>query len=190
MPNVDQCRSKFWHWSKCQSIPINTDQFLSMPLNASQCLSMPDQAELIRYWSALIGNDRYCSALISIGGEKLQEIHQWQHLTMPCSENEKFSLCSAAATCNVLTVFTHVLMIPCNSSAMIGIERHFIGGGPVVFQYSKREGYTIFLDNQRYWDWIIMVANMLGSAIFTGRGVVLFFCEDQNVWSGTPGVSG
>ncbi len=25
LPNADQCRSKFWHWSQCQSIPINSN---------------------------------------------------------------------------------------------------------------------------------------------------------------------
>ncbi len=46
MPNADQCRSKFWHWSQCRSID--------------------------RHWSALIGNDRHwetfrINAMILIG---------------------------------------------------------------------------------------------------------------------------
>ncbi len=52
--NSDQCRSKFWHCSKCRSIPIIADQCRSIPLNFYQFRSMPDQAELIRHWSTLI----------------------------------------------------------------------------------------------------------------------------------------
>ncbi len=37
MPDVDQCQSKFWHWSQCRSILINADQFLSILINADQC---------------------------------------------------------------------------------------------------------------------------------------------------------
>ncbi len=28
LPNADQCRSKFWHWSRCRSIPTNADRHL------------------------------------------------------------------------------------------------------------------------------------------------------------------
>ncbi len=41
MPNADQCRPKFWHWSQCWSIPIGID----------------------RHWEELIGNDRHWEAL-------------------------------------------------------------------------------------------------------------------------------
>ncbi len=72
--NVDQCRSKFWHWSLCRSIPINADQCWSIPINSSQCRSMPINADqcqikqnwsgIDRHWSALRGIDPNWSALI------------------------------------------------------------------------------------------------------------------------------
>ena len=57
MPNANQCRSKFWHWSQCRSMSINSDQSQSF----NQCQSID------RQWSALIGIDWHWSALIRIG---------------------------------------------------------------------------------------------------------------------------
>ncbi len=62
--NTDQCRSKFWYWSQCRSIPINADQFRSIPINwlrghipvigiERHFGSMP------WFWSALIDIDRH-----------------------------------------------------------------------------------------------------------------------------------
>ncbi len=44
MPNADQYRSKFLHWSQCRSMPISANQFWSIPLN--------------RHWEELIGIER------------------------------------------------------------------------------------------------------------------------------------
>ncbi len=46
MPNADQCRSKFWHWSQCRSVPINALRGIS-----DRC------HDFDRHWSAL-GIDR------------------------------------------------------------------------------------------------------------------------------------
>ncbi len=34
MPNTDQCRTEFWHWFQCWSIPINSSQCWSTPIYA------------------------------------------------------------------------------------------------------------------------------------------------------------
>ncbi len=46
--NVDQCRSKFWHWSQCRSIPIDR-QWSALRGIADQCHDL--------HWEAL-GIDR------------------------------------------------------------------------------------------------------------------------------------
>ena len=50
-PSINaQCRSKFWHWSQCRSIPINADRFLSESIGIERRFeSMP------WFWLALIG---------------------------------------------------------------------------------------------------------------------------------------
>ncbi len=61
MPNADQCRSKFLHWSQCQSIQINA-QFRSMPFNFDQFRSIISIERHFRsmpwFWSTL-GIDRW-----------------------------------------------------------------------------------------------------------------------------------
>ena len=49
-------------------IDPNVNQLRSIPINVNQCQSMPDQAELIRHWSVLIGNDRQWLALGIVRG--------------------------------------------------------------------------------------------------------------------------
>ncbi len=66
--NADQCRTKFWHWFQCQSIPINADQFLSILINGYAVLlplGMYWQFLLMFYW-CLYGIDCHWSALIAI----------------------------------------------------------------------------------------------------------------------------
>ncbi len=57
--STDQCRSKFWNWSK---IPLNKDQWWSMPIKSFQYSSIKINETI---WLALIGIDLFWSALES-----------------------------------------------------------------------------------------------------------------------------
>ncbi len=60
MPNADKCRSKFWHWSQCRSIPIDSSQLIGIDRHWSAMIGIERHfGSMPWFWSALVGIDQH-----------------------------------------------------------------------------------------------------------------------------------
>ncbi len=123
--NVDQCRSKSWHWSEmslnadhCRSMPINSSQFFSIPINADQCQSMPDQSiskTLVDFLELFMTNADQCRSM-------LININWYRCWSIQINADHCWSLPINTDQCRSMSINAGSILL---DLALIGIERNW-----------------------------------------------------------------